>query len=154
MRYSMTLLVWVFPENVDGPIVNYGTDNFGVHLWIVDKVFFTRLVERLGVFKPAQTASLKHHAWNFIGFSYDYDTGVQKVWIEGKVYDMANVGHFELRTQNNIRMGKKDEDVRFFKGRISCLQVYNKALTEREVQAVRGLCFRKGWSFFNHLLPT
>lgn len=153
-RYSFTSLVWVFPENVDGPIVNYGTDNFGVHLWILDNKIFARSVTRLGGLGPVQTKSVQHHAWNFIGFSYDYDIGVQKLWIEGKVYDVLTADQFEQRTQDNIRMGKKDGDLRFFKGRISCLQLYNKALTEREVQAVRGMCFRKGWSPHNCLLPT
>lgn len=142
-RYSFTSLVWVFPENVDGPIVNYGTDNFGVHLWILDNKIFARSVTRLGGLGPVQTKSVQHHAWNFIGFSYDYDIGVQKLWIEGKVYDVLTADQFEQRTQDNIRMGKRDGDLRFFKGRISCLQLYNKALTEREVQAVRGMCFRK-----------
>jgi len=41
-------------------------------------------------------------------------------------------------------MGVVTGDDRLLKGRISCMQVYDKALTEREVHAVRGLCFQKG----------
>lgn len=145
-RYSVTLLAWVFPENTDGPIANYGTDYVGVHFWIVNSKVFARLVRRSGEYAAViLTNSLKHSAWNFIGFSYDYDFGIQKLWSEGKVYDVANAGKFELRSQDAIRMGVMDGDQRFFKGRVSCLQVYNRALTEREVQAIRGLCFQKGW---------
>lgn len=48
MRYFFIFLVWVFLENVDGFIVNYGIDNFGVYFWIVDNKIFVRLVKRLG----------------------------------------------------------------------------------------------------------
>ncbi|KAL9982726.1 hypothetical protein ACROYT_G004810 [Oculina patagonica] len=144
-RYSLTLLAWVFPENIDGPIFNYGTNYFGVHFWIVNNRLFARLSKRSGGYAdlPALTSALKQNSWNFIGTSYDYDSGVQKLWIEGKVYDVRNIGTFEVSTQGDVRMGMRDGDNRFLKGRISCVQVYDKALTEREVHAVRGLCFQK-----------
>ena len=145
-RFSLTILLWVFPENVDGPMINYGTKYSSVHFWIDNGETWARLMERPGgVSGVVLRNSLNHHSWNFIGFSYDYVTGVQRVWNDGKVCDAANVGQFELKTQDVIRMGAKDGDPRFLKRRISCFQVYDKALTEREVQAVRGLCFRKGW---------
>ena len=145
-KYSLTLLVWVFPENTDGPIFNYGTYYFGVHFWIVNSGSFARLTKRSGGFAglPLQKANLKQNAWNFIGTSYDYDSGVQELWIDGKVYDVQNIGTVELSTQSAVRIGVKDGDDRFLKGRISCVQVYNKALTEKEVHAVRGLCYQKG----------
>ena len=127
-------------------MINYGTKYSSVHFWIDNGETWARLMERPGgVSGVVLRNSLNHHSWNFIGFSYDYVTGVQRVWNDGKVCDAANVGRFELKTQDVIRMGAKDGDPRFLKGRISCFQVYDKALTEREVQAVRGLCFRKGW---------
>ena len=51
----------------------------------------------------------------------------------------------ELNTAGgSVRMGVLTGDGRFLKGRISCMQVYDRALTEREVHAVRGLCFERG----------
>ena len=79
-----------------------------------------------------------------MGASYDYHSGVEKLWIEGKVYEEQNISTVQLNTSGAVRMGVLTGDDRFFKGRISCMQVYNKALTEREVHAVRGLCFQKG----------
>ena len=144
-RYSMTLLLWLFPENTDGPIFNYGTDYYGVHFWIVNNELFARLTNRDGVYAQlALTKALRHNSWNFIGTSYDYDSGVHKLWVEGTVYDMQNVGTVQLSTHGSVRLGALDGDLRFLKGRISCVQVYDKALTEREVHAVRGLCFEKG----------
>ena len=61
------------------------------------------------------------------------------------MYEEQNISTVELSTSGgSIRMGVLTGDGRFLKGRISCMQVYNKALTEREVRAVRGLCFHKG----------
>ena len=144
-KYSLTLLVWVFPENTDGPIFNYGTYYFGVHLWIVNSGSFARLVKISEVYSetPLQKANLKQNSWNYIGTSYDYASGDQKLWIDGKVYDVQNIGTVELSTQGAVRVGALDGDNRFLKGRISCMQVYNKALTEKEVRAVRGLCHQK-----------
>ena len=146
VRYSLTILFWVFPENVDGPMISFGTDHYNVNFWIANGGTWSRLMARHGGGSGvAPRNSLNHYSWNYIGFSYDYDTGVQKVWKDGKVCNAASVGQFELKTQDAIRMGVKDGDERFLKGRISCFQVYDRVLTEREVQAARGLCFKKGW---------
>ena len=144
-RYSMTVLAWVFLENTDGPIFNYGVDYYGVHFWVVGGYLFCRTLTRSGIYLSALYRSkLNQGAWNFVGASYDYHSGVEKLWIEGKVYEEQNISTVELHTSGAVRMGVLTGDDRFFKGRISCMQVYSKALTEREVYAVRGLCFQKG----------
>ena len=144
-RYSMTLLAWVFPENFDGPIFHYGGDYFGVHLWVLAGYLFCEFATRSGIYlSPLHSGKLNRNAWNFVGASYDYDSGVERIWIEGKVYEEQNVSTYELNTTGAVRMGVLTGDNGFLKGRISCIQVYNKALTEREVHAVRGLCFQKG----------
>ena len=88
--------------------------------------------------------SLNRDTWNFVGASYDFVTGFARLWIEGKLYEEQNITTYELNTTGAVRMGAVTGDGRFFKGRISCMQVYNKALTEREVHSVRGLCFERG----------
>ncbi|KAL9982723.1 hypothetical protein ACROYT_G004806 [Oculina patagonica] len=143
-RYSLTLLAWVFFENTDGPIFNYGTDHYAVHFWVGASQLYILFRTRSGTNPGALYGSpLKADAWNFVGASYDYDSGVQKLWAEGKVYDVQNIGTHELDTSSAVRMGFMTADNRNFKGRISCMQVYNTALTEREVHAVRGLCYQK-----------
>lgn len=141
----MTLLAWVIPENTDGPIFNYGVDYYGVHLWVVGGSLLSRFIERSGIYPSAlHSGSLRRDAWNFVGASYDYVSGVQKLWIEGKVHEEQNISTHELHTSGAVRIGVLTGDARHFTGRISCMQVYNKALTESEVHAVRGLCFQKG----------
>ena len=142
----MTLLAWVFLENTDGPIFNYGVDFFGVHFWVGGGYLFCEFPTRSGIYlSPLHSGKLNQGAWNFVGASYDYHSGVEKLWIEGKVCEEQNISTVELNTSGgSVRMGVLTGDDRFLKGRISCLQVYNRALTEREVRAVRGLCFHKG----------
>ena len=141
----MTLLAWVFLEDTDGAIFHYGVDFYGVHLWVFDGYLFCEFAARSGIYlSPLHSGKLNQGAWNFIGASYDYHSGVEKLWIEGKVFEEQNISTYELNTTGAVRMGVLTGDDRFLKGRISCMQVYNKALTEREVHAVRGLCFHKG----------
>ena len=100
-------------------MINYGTKYSSVHFWIDNGETWARLIERLGgVLGVVLRNSLNHHPWNFIALSYDYVTGVQRVWSDGKVYDAAKVGQFGLKTQDVIRMGVKDGDPRFLKRRI------------------------------------
>ena len=141
----MTLLAWVFPDNTEGPIFNYGVDYYGVHFWVSGGYLFCRFVARSGVsLSVLHGGRIIGDAWNFVGASYDYHSGFAKLWIEGKVYEEQNISTVELHTSGAVRMAVMTGDDRFLKGRISCMQVYNKALTEREVHAVRGLCFQKG----------
>lgn len=145
-RKSLTLLAWVFPENGDGPIFNYGTDYFGVHLWVAADKLFCRFVSMAGVYALALiTKVLERSMWHFVGTSYDYESGLHKLWIDGKVYVVQSIGTFEIDTQSNVRMGVMTGDNRYLRGRISCMQVYNKALTENEVHAVGGICSQRGW---------
>ena len=144
-RKSLTLLAWVFPENSDGPIFNYGTNYFGVHLWVAGDRLFARFSSRAGVFAERLISnSWQRDTWYYVGTSYDYQSGVHKLWIDGKVFDRQAIGTMELRTEIAVRMGVLTGDGRFFKGRISCMQVYDHALTENEILSVRGICSERG----------
>ena len=51
---SMTILANIYPTGSGGPILNYKTDGWGVHLWQFESTeLFVRFVHRNGVFhKP------------------------------------------------------------------------------------------------------
>ena len=143
-RYSITLLAWVFLENTDGPIFNYGVDYYGVYFWVAEGHLFCQFGRSGSYIRMLHGGSLNRDTWNFVGASYDFVTGFARIWIEGKVYEELDINRHELNTTGAVRMGAVTGDGRFLKGRIFCLQVYNKALTEREVHAARGLCFERG----------
>ena len=143
-RFSMTLLAWIFLENTDGPILNYGVDHYGVHFWVVGGYLYCQFGRSGNYIIMLHGGSLNRDTWNFVGVSYDFVTGFARLWIEGKVYEEQSTNIHELNTTGAVRTGAVTGDDRFLKGRISCLQVYNQALTEREVHAVSGLCFERG----------
>ena len=81
--------------------------------------------------------------WNQVGASYDNNTGVAQLWHDGKMVKSRNIGQIDLATQYPIRVGSRDGDDRYFQGKIACIQVYDKALTEQQIGDLRR-CPKKG----------
>lgn len=132
---SMTILANVYPTGSGGPILNYKTNGWGVHLWQFESTeLFVRFVHRNGVFhKPIASRVLQLNEWNQVGATYDNTTGVAQLWHNGKMVKSRNIGQIKLATQYPIRIGARDGDQRRFAGKISCLQIYNKALDEQQI---------------------
>ena len=147
VRYSMTMLCWVYHFGQDGPLFNYKTSGpWGVHLWVVAGQLFVRFTHRNYVFTGALLNTHLAGGWKFVGASYDGGSGDAKLWVNGAVVQTLNIGAgMDLATQDNIRMGVKSGDGRYFKGRIAQMQVYNSALSQEQIQAIdnrmQGKCF-------------
>ena len=80
---------------------------------------------------------LKLNKWNQVGASYDNNTGVAQLWHDGKMVKSRNIGQVDLATDQNIRLGACDNDERYFEGKVSCLQIYDRALKEKEIGELR-----------------
>ena len=142
MRYSMTMLCWVYYDSKDGPLFSYEKGStWGVHLWVVHGgKLFVRFVKR----DYSSTNHLVHTnlagGWKFVGASYDRCSGEAKLWVNGAVVQTLNIGAgLELATQDRITMGVKTGDRRYFKGRIAQMRIYNRALTQEQIQAIQKL---------------
>ena len=141
VRFSMTMLCWVYFDGQDGPLFNYKTSgSWGVHLWVVSGKLFVRFTKRGYSF----TTNLAHTSlaggWKFVGASYDRCSGEAKLWVNGAVVQTLNIGAgLELATQDSIRMGVKTGDGRYFKGRIAQMRIYNRALSQEQIQAIQKL---------------
>ena len=140
VRYSMTILCWVYyDENggPDGPIFNYNTGGkYGVHLWVVNRLFYARFNDRAFADSPRLHHTSLAGGWKFVGASYDNETGEIKLWADGAFKQMQNMAAgVELGTQGNVRMGarKNDYRYRYFRGKISQLQIYNEALSQQQI---------------------
>ena len=140
-KRSITMLCWLYPQNTDGPIFNYKTSgSWGVHMWVVSGKLFARFTKRNYQFtQPLATSKyLALNHWQYVGASYDYNTGVTSLWLDGKQVVQTNIGAgLTLGTQDNIRMGAKGGDGRYFKGRIAAMQIYDIALMKEQVKAVK-----------------
>ena len=138
-RYSITILAWLNQENDNGPIVNFGSDVWGFHFWVVNGRLFARPSRRADRALPkyAVSSSLEPGTWNYVGTSYNFPSGVVKLWINGSEVAHEISGSAEQKTQYDVRMGAKASDQRYLKGRICCLQIYNKSLSQQEIIAVQ-----------------
>ena len=142
MRYSMTMLCWVYYGGKHGPLFSYGKGS----TWAVH--FKVNPAGKLSVqFKKrnySNTNRLEHTnlagGWKFVGASYDRSSGKAKLWVNGAVVQTLNIGAgLELATQDSIRMGVKTVYGKYFKGRIAQMRIYNRALTQEQIQAIQKL---------------
>ena len=145
---SITILTWVYHEGIKGPIVNYRPGpGWGVHLWMIGpRTLFARFVRRDDVFTKAVVVTsrkIRYRAWNYIGATYDYKTGVAKLWVNSRLLVVQSIGRFRLATNYPIRIGARRRDKRYFKGRIFCVQIYSRALNRRQIAAASKTCFKK-----------
>ena len=143
VRYSMTILCWVYYDGKGGPLFNYEKGStWAVHFWVTRSgTPFVHFIKR----DYSSTKHLSVHAslvggWKFVGASYDRCSGEAKLWVNGAVVQTLNIGAgLELATQDVIRMGVKTGDGRYFKGRIAQMRIYNRALTQEQIQAIQKL---------------
>ena len=143
VRYSITIVVNVYPEAA-GPIIDFvpAEGLWMVHLWMAPMYYIYWSVTDRGAtqIKTISQQVLTTNQWNFIAATYDYSTGLSAVWVEGNKVGEINAGIMEIATNHPIRIGVKPNDDRYFKGRISCLQFYNRALSQAEIFAARTKC--------------
>ena len=135
----MTLLCWVYYNGKDGPLFNYRTTGrAGVHLWVKHGHLFVTFRNRHNSSINAPQHTDLAGGWKFVGATYDRSTGDAKLWVNGAVVKTLNIGAgLDLATQDNIRMGAKIGSDRYFKGKITQMQVYDKALTQEQIQVIQ-----------------
>ena len=143
-RNSMTFVGYVNPKGKAGPIFNYKTDGFGVHIWQVrPKILFVRYVtRRKKALKPLVSTKLRRNAWNWIGTTYDQKTGMAKLFVNSKRVAQRYLGRIRLATSEPVRTGVRIRDRRYFRGRVACFQVYDRALTREQIRAAKRQCFK------------
>ena len=140
VRYSITLLCWVYYDGQDGPLFNYKTSgDWGVHLWAAGGNLFARFTKRDYSFTNALSNAALTHGWRCVGASYNNINGEAKLWMDGAFVQTLNIGvGLELATQDSVRMGVKTGDGRYFKGRITQMRVYDVALPQELIQEMLG----------------
>ena len=141
VQHSITLLCWLYPENTDGPIFNYKTTGhpWAVHLWIHTGQLYGVISQRNYVMIPGLSSFqvLAINQWHYVGFTYNHVTGMANLWLDNQRVVQRNIGTgFSLSTQDDVRMGALENDGRYFKGRITAMQIYDVALNEEQINAV------------------
>ncbi|CAH3023615.1 unnamed protein product, partial [Porites evermanni] len=140
-QYSMTMCMWVFPEDQDGPLFNYRpSGSWATHLFLAgDGKFFCRFTKRNDVMMDSlvSPSALNTGQWSYVGCSYDYSTGLARAWVGETEVRTRYLEITSLSTAYNVRLGVKIDDSRYFRGRIARVQVYNIALNLGQFTAVK-----------------
>ena len=141
VKHSITILCWVYPQTTDGPLFQCSsTDNWGVLLWIGRGSLFALFSRRN--YHPTRylfysALTLAFNQWHYVGCSYDFISGEADLWLNGQSVLKMNIGkEIELATQDEVRIGAVHMEKRYFRGRITDVQVYDVALNAEQIKAV------------------
>ena len=144
-RFSMSVFAWAHLSNSStGPIIDYGCSMTVLHSTLGVEVIFKErhtsksyLLHKKGV--------LKANSWNFIGFTYEYYSGVATIWVnENIVIRELLLAKMELATYENVIVGASKNRKMQFRGQISCLQFYEQALSVDQIIKVKARCNKTG----------
>ncbi|XP_070577193.1 uncharacterized protein [Ptychodera flava] len=141
-RYSIHMLMYIYPQGTFGPTFNFKRDAWGVHMYSGDAGHFVRFCVRnsLAFTQHLWVNALQLNQWNFIGASYNYNTGLAKLWVMDQVVASTNIGRVELATNYEARMGVRNGDGRYLRAMVSCMQVYDRELSPSEILQAESLC--------------
>lgn len=147
-KRSITILAWVYHTGRSGPIFNYMPNGWGVHLWIVGRGrLFARLMKRgrnPRSTRPISSKRLRPYTWHYVAMTYDFNSGVARLFVNSRRIAQRRIGKFKIATNYPVRMGAKIGDRRYFRGRISCVHVYDIALNANQIARRKRRCFRTG----------
>ena len=134
--FSITVWIYRFWTQFDGNIVTFnsgdqqysGLKSIG-GLWnkLVGTLFFPSTNQR----HELATVAGYYTQWLHIALIYDYYSGVASLYINGQVYDNKFVGSNSVETSGDVVVGE------YFKGRIACLQFYQRPLLPGHVHDAR-----------------
>ncbi|XP_078665528.1 uncharacterized protein LOC144907954 [Branchiostoma floridae x Branchiostoma belcheri] len=139
-RYSLTILASVYPTGQSGPLLHYGDNSSGVHMW-QDSTYFLHaslFSRNATTSQTSQTRCLKPNQWNSVGLTYDYSSGILKLWYEGLEISSTDIGVYQLGTNHAARIGAVGSDS--FNGSVSCVQIYDVALNQSQIEHAATLC--------------
>ena len=148
---SITVLAWVFHSGFSGPIFNFNVGpGRGVQFWMMGprKLYarFVRRDDRLTTPLVTHGATVPYKAWAYLGTTYDGNTGVASLYVNNRPVVRTNIGRIRLATNKPVRMGAKKSDRRYFRGRVSCVQVYSVALNRRQISRAAKRCFKSKYN--------
>ena len=146
-RFSVSVFMWVLLNNSSGPTFQYEIPfkRYGISMWVyhqgmsVSAKYVSRKEDVVKRFFKKDI--LEEDKWNFIGTTYDYNTAVVTVWVNNKTVIRKQINvKMELATQYEVRLGATRRNPTYFRGRIACFQVYDRALSDDQILVVKSRC--------------
>lgn len=141
-KNSMTLIVWIKNQGGAGPIFSYNLGGWGVHLWMVSsRTLFVRFNRRGGRAVTPLSVNIRRGVWQYVGATFNGRTGIAKLFVRDRFVRRRRLGRFKLATNQPVRMGAKPRDRRYLRAGVSCMQVYNRALSRSAIIHLKKRCF-------------
>jgi hypothetical protein len=152
---SLTFTAWINPsETQPQPIMEYNGENdiVGVHLWIntdgyvnVPLMLYANVRQGWALERLITAPNvILLNTWNFVGLTYDYSSGVARLYANGQMVQELNLGSYQPMTAKKFYIGNRPISNldgggfqgSHFDGGIDEVQVYNRALSQDEVAAI------------------
>jgi hypothetical protein len=138
-RRSISMFAWFIP-GTNGfqqmPIIQYNPNGWGTHLWQTgSNQLFVRFTQRntLAFTNALVANTLIPGQWNCVGATYDYATGMARLWCNGVNVASQNIGILELATNHPLRIGSVNFDGRRTNAKVDNVAIYDRALNATEI---------------------
>ena len=149
-KYSLTLAFYIRCEkSAYGPIFAYN----GVHIWKTDSgKIYARFSEHDMIYIPV----IQRESWEFVAVICSFESGIGKIYHKGQyrkqvLFRMKPFNSHVRKTSGPIRIGAQSNENNYFKGRLSCLQLYDRELTLDDLERARAACDCSGSVVFVYL---
>ena len=138
-KYSLSVFLNMYVEE-SGSVLNYGTAR-GVGLYydktngeIVFRVVMRNTTDLIAEVK----AKVDAKKWYHVGGTYDYNTGKAYLYVDNKQEAVSVTPKQDmLATDSTIHLGAIEGVTDKFKGRVSCLQMFDRAVEEAEINSLK-----------------
>ena len=143
---EITVLAYIYPAGYGGPILaNANPRGVGIKFYTTKK----KLTINFSSPKKPRTRTVKtrkipQRAWSFVGATYKRKTGVAQIFINARKYASERIGRLRVPLDYNMRTGAVRSDPQRLRGKVSCIQIYPKELTSRQIRMAKKLCFKPG----------
>ena len=145
-RFSITIAFWVYPLQ-PGSLVHFNPDGSGMDVSIVMPFKVSvRLISRSGKSVISLEKRIPKDKWTYLTVTSDHKTRLATLWFDSIPFDQRRIDGFRYGFATNypISIGGTRRGTRRFKGKISCLQIYNYALTKAQIYSKKTRCFSSG----------
>ena len=149
-RFSIGVFAWVYLDNTSGLIFKYEKNNYyGCSMKVLASNLgvSVRYMNRKGTKRYVlyKKNILRANVWNFVGTSYDYHTRLATVFVNNSTVIKRVIStKMDLATHYDVRIGATRRQTAYFRGRISCLQIYDQALSRDQIMKIKTNCNETG----------
>jgi uncharacterized protein (TIGR03437 family) len=155
---GFTLAAWIQPDDTQpGPVLEYNNENvnqfsaWGVHIWvntggnspaISPGELYVNIHDAANTSHPITAKNvITAGVFQHIALTYDKTSGVARLYVNGVEKSSANLGSFTPQTSYPLFMGYRPAGANStsfnrFKGIIDEVELFNRALSASEIQAI------------------